>query len=60
MAALDAHAKRQILGRGVVVAVTNGHLDSSTERSVELTPRARQGLQAAPERLAPVRDLQDL
>jgi thiamine phosphate synthase YjbQ (UPF0047 family) len=27
----DAHLKRQIMGREVVVAVTNGRLDGSTE-----------------------------
>jgi thiamine phosphate synthase YjbQ (UPF0047 family) len=40
----DAHLKRQIMGREVVVAVTNGRLDGSTERSTELTPRARRSL----------------
>ena len=29
--AADAHLKRQIMGREVVVAVTNGRLDGSTE-----------------------------
>jgi hypothetical protein len=37
----DAHLKRQIMGREVVVAVTNGRLDGFAERSTELTPRAR-------------------
>jgi thiamine phosphate synthase YjbQ (UPF0047 family) len=36
MAILGAHLKRQIMGRGVVVAVTNGRLDGSTERSTEV------------------------
>jgi thiamine phosphate synthase YjbQ (UPF0047 family) len=27
----DAHLKRQVMGRGVVVAVTNGRPDGSTE-----------------------------
>jgi hypothetical protein len=32
------------MGREVVVAVTNGRLDGSIERSTELTPRARRSL----------------
>ena len=36
----DAHLKRQVMGREVIVAVTNGCLDGSTE----LTPRARRSL----------------
>jgi len=40
MAALGAHLNQQIMGRGVVVAVTKGRLDGSTE----VTPRARRGL----------------
>jgi hypothetical protein len=32
------------MGREVVVAVTNGRLDGSTERSTKLTPRARRSL----------------
>ena len=37
----DAHMKRQIMGREVVVAVTNGRLDGSTERSTEGFGRAQ-------------------
>ena len=44
----NAHLKRQIMGREVVVAVTNGRLDGSTERSTEgfgrAQPRARRSL----------------
>ncbi len=41
MAVLGAHLKWQIMSRGVVVAVTNGHLDGSIERSVEGFDRAQ-------------------
>jgi hypothetical protein len=44
MAVLGTHLKWKIMGRGVVVAVTNGRLDGSTERSTEFTPRARRNL----------------
>jgi hypothetical protein len=37
-------SKMCIMGREVVVTVTNGRLDGSTERSTELTPRARRSL----------------
>jgi thiamine phosphate synthase YjbQ (UPF0047 family) len=40
----DAHLKRQIMGREVVVAVTEGRLDGPTEPSTELTPGARRSL----------------
>ena len=36
----DAHMKRQIMGREVVVAVTNGRLDGSTEGFDRAQPRA--------------------
>ena len=34
----------RVMGREVVVAVTNGRLDGFAERSTELTPRARRSL----------------
>jgi hypothetical protein len=43
--AADAYLKRHgPPSEAVVVAATNGRLDGSTERSTELTPRARQSL----------------
>ena len=43
----DAHLKRQVMGREVVVAVTNGRLDGSAEGFDRAQPRA------SPEPLAP-------
>jgi hypothetical protein len=41
----DVHLKRHgPPSEALVVAVTNGRLDGSTERSTELTPRVRRGL----------------
>jgi hypothetical protein len=42
----DAHLKRQIMGREVAVAVTNGRLDGFAERSPEPLERGSGSFQA--------------